>query len=301
MEINRAIDTGGVCLDVFQRFGLKPTCVTVMLSDCLFWPSTDSTNLPTLGTLTCGILPIKMAFPIIAAGVHGPTVEIPDNIILESFFDLLCAHDSSITNDGIVKTRQCSLFTTDLRTQLINLLSRLGCVDVPTRTNIKQLVVEVARHLRTKRCLGQLYTMASGVPIPLVEFWKQLTIEQLFGVYKAMNATPSKVLAIIEEPDDPDDMNMAQAKALSFLKTFVANSNPDDLRVLLRFITGSSVMIDFPIKVVFNNLTGFGRRVIAHTCDCTVEFPSSYETYPEFQLELVKLLSSDFSWTMDAL
>ncbi len=98
-----------------------------------------------------------------------------------------------------------------------------------------------------------------------------------------------EVLAIIEEPED---MNMAQTKAsFSFLTTFVANSNPDDLRLLLRFITGSSVMIDFPIKVVFNNLP---------SCK-TVELPSSYETYPEFQQEMVKLLSSDLSWTIVSL
>ncbi len=210
-----------------------------MVNDCSFLnnPSTDSKNLPLLGTilsygfLTCGVLPIKMAFPIIAAVVHGP--------IIESFFDFLCAYayDSSVINDGIVKAQQCLSFTTVLQTQLINVLSRLGCVDVPTPTNIKQLVIKVARHLLSGKCLGQLYTMASGVPIPHVEFWKKLTIEQ---------PTPRKVLAIIEEPED---MNMAQTKAFSFL-IFFANSNPDDLRLLLRFITGSSVMIDFPIKVI---------------------------------------------------
>ncbi len=122
-------------------------------------------------------------------------------------------------------------------------MCRLGCVDVPTPTTIKQLVIEVARHLLTGKCLGQLYTMASGIPIPHVEFWKQLAIEQLFCVYKAMNATPSKVLAIIEEPDDI----MAQAKAFSFLKTFVANLNPDDLRLLLRFIYQGGIQQSYRI------------------------------------------------------
>lgn len=301
----QAIDTGGVCRDMFSAFWSD-----VYLRHCdgerLFIlannPNTDCKNLPLLGTilshgfLVCGVLPTKIAFPVIATVLLGPAVEVPDNIVLESFFDFLSSYESSIIRDAISKAQQS--FTCGLQEQLINVLSRLGCVEVPTPANIKQLVTSVAKHLLIGKCLGQLYTMSSGVPIAHIEFWKEITAVKLFDLYKALNATPEKVLAIIEEPED---MNMAQTKAFSFLTTFLANASPDTLRLLLRFITGSSVMIDFPIKVLFNTITGLGRRVIAHTCDCTIELPSSYETYPEFQQELLMLLSSDFAWTMDAL
>ena len=33
------------------------------------------------------------------------------------------------------------------------------------------------------------------------------------------------------------------------------------------------------IYVCFNDLSGFGRRPTAHTCDSTLELPTSYSNY----------------------
>ncbi len=66
----RAIDTGGVCRDMFSTFWTEAYlrhCDGERLFILANNPSTDSKNLPLLGTilsygfLTCGVLPIKMA------------------------------------------------------------------------------------------------------------------------------------------------------------------------------------------------------------------------------------------------
>lgn len=76
----------------------------------------------------------------------------------------------------------------------------------------------------------------------------------------------------------------------------------EDLRRLMRFITGSSVCSERSITVQFNGLTGLGRRPIGHTCDSTLELPIAYSNYDDFYEEFCCILAqteNEFSWRMD--
>ena len=121
----------------------------------------------------------------------------------------------------------------------------------------------------------------------------------MFDLYKALNATTSAVLRVVEEPFD---MNYAEERVFGYLLSVIGSLKQNELRLFLRFVTGSSVLIAKVIKVTFNNLSGLARRPTSHTCDCQIELPVSYETYPEFEMEFNKVLASDFScvWAMDA-
>ena len=65
-------------------------------------PNTDMATFPILGTvpshgfMVCGYLPVRIAFPVLAAALCGPAIYIPDMIIVESFIDYLTTHESSI-------------------------------------------------------------------------------------------------------------------------------------------------------------------------------------------------------------
>ena len=54
-------------------------------------PDTDMATFPILGTvlshgfMVCGYLPVRIAFPVLAAALCGPAVNIPDMIVIESF------------------------------------------------------------------------------------------------------------------------------------------------------------------------------------------------------------------------
>ena len=113
-----------------------------------------------------------------------------------------------------------------------------------------------------------------------------------------MNASPTSVLKVIEEPDL---MNCAEERVYRYLVTFIGNSKPNQLSLFLRFVTGSSVLIAKPIHITFNNLTGLSRRPISHTCDCTLELPISYATYPEFEMDFFQVLYHEMTWIMDAM
>ena len=68
-----------------------------------------------------------------------------------------------------------------------------------------------------------------------------------------LNATTSAVLGLIE---DPGDMNSAEDRVLGFLLSLVGDMKQNDLRLFLRFITDSSVLLAKKINTCFNNLSG---------------------------------------------
>ena len=268
-----AVDTGGVSRDLFSAFweiayvkhfdGERLLVPTVN-------PSTDLASLPLLGTILChgfmasGYLPVRMAFPIMAAVLKGPNTTVSDGIYLESLVDYISTHDSSTLREALQEKK----FTSTLACNTLAILSRLGCTQIPTPSNIKDLIVDSAKHQFKIRPLGTLFSMNSGVPSVYSPFWENLSVENFFQLYKALNATPLKVLAMIT---DPECSNVAESRVFNYLKTYVGNMNQEELRRFLRYVTGSSVMMNSDITVMFNSLTGLARRPIAHTCDCTLE------------------------------
>ena len=98
-------------------------------------------------------------------------------------------------------------------------------------------------------------------------------------MYKALNVTPAKVLEMLVEPEE---MNSARDRVFEYLTQYIGNLNTDELRLFMRFITGSSVCLGKEILVTFNSMSGLGRHPLAHACSCTIELPTTYATYPEF-------------------
>lgn len=306
-EKERAVDTGGVCRDMFSAFWeqsyLKNFDGERLLVPAVN-PNVDMSLFRLLGTvlshgfMVCGFLPVRIAFPIIAAVLYGPEVKIPNSVIIESFKDYLATYESKLISQALADTSEDREFQPSLQNQLISTMSRFGCVEIPTKMNMQHVIISTARHQFLGKPLGILYTIHSGVPKPYLRFWEQFTIEEFFQLYKALNATPDTVLRLIQEADD---MNSAQSRVFSYLTTFISNSKQDVLRLFLRFVTGSSVLMDKGIKVTFNQLTGLARRPISHTCECSLELSVSYTTFPEFEQEFSRVLSSEASWAMDAI
>ena len=87
---------------------------------------------------------------------------------------------------------------------------------------------------------------------------------------------------------------------LGYLRTFIGNLNHQDLRNFLRFVTGSSVVIDKKISVTLYSLSGLARRPISYTFCCTLELSVTYLTYPDFAEEFLTVLRSKVAWPMEA-
>ena len=102
----------------------------------------------------------------------------------------------------------------------------------------------------------------------------------------------------------PMALTKQEERVFSYLKTMVGNMKSKELRLLMRFITGSSVCTTPCIEVSFNSLSGLARRPIAHTCSCMLEIPTTYVNYDDFTKDFQAILSEtdqNFAWRMDAL
>lgn len=252
----------------------------------------------THGFMCCGFLPIRITFPVIAAILLGPDVHIQESILLEAFVDFLCSHESAMLREAFISTQKTSSLTADMQSSLIDILSRFGCTEMPTANNLKQLILNVAKHTFLGKPLGLLYKLKSGVPLPYNTFWAKYSVETLYGLYKTLNVTAASVLSVIVEPDN---MNTAKKRIFNYILSFICNMKNDELRTLIRFITGSSVLVAKEINVSFNHLTGLARRPISHTCGSNLELSLAYDTFPEFEQEFKTILASEYSWIMDDL
>ncbi len=82
--------------------------------------------------MTNTFLPIRVAFPVIASVLYGPSSRIiPDHINVESFIDYIGLHESSILTKAITVSEAGKDFSQDLKGNLIALLSRFDCMVVP--------------------------------------------------------------------------------------------------------------------------------------------------------------------------
>ena len=139
----------------------------------------------------------------------------------------------------------------------------------------------------------------SGIPKEHQQFWASMTPTHLYALFRCTSVTPSKVLALLEEPLF---VNRAEAVVYGYLRRFIGNMSLEQVRVFLRFVSGSSVCTTQKLEMQFNGLSGLARRPIAHTCTCSLELPATYTSYPEFEQEFQRILSDDiFTWIMDAL
>lgn len=294
----KAIDTGGVSRDMFSAFweiayikAFDGGNVLVPASH----PSVDMGRLVILGTIlshgymSSGFLPIRLAFPVMCSILLSPLCHVPDQMIMDSFIEFISTYEGAILRNALGQEK----YDSDLTDRLIDIFSRFGCRDLPTPQNIVHLIRSIAKHEFLVKPLGALYALHSGIPEVHKGFWSQFTVESLYDIYLGLNATPSAVLAKIEEPEQT---NLARSRVFGFLTHLIGNMKPVELRRFLRFVTGSSVLLSTPIK---NNLSGAIRRPIAHTCSFTLELSTTYATLLKFEEEIVNVLSQDESWAMD--
>ena len=206
-----AIDAGGVARDIFSGFW----CVAAMrildggsLLIPAVHPHVDKGIFPTLGTilshgyLSSGFLPVSIAFPPLALALLGPLTPIPNSILNESFGDYLSSYERDILNDAFKVASRARVFPYETSRNLVNMLSRLGCRELPTPQNLSRLIAEVAEHEFAVKPSSALYAMHSGIPNEHRSFWEQQTAEKLYHLYKALSASPSKVIEMIQEPEE---------------------------------------------------------------------------------------------------
>ena len=250
------------------------------------------------GYLACGILPVCIALPPLISMVLGPTVTIPASIITESFADYISDIERNTLKAALDSKAP---FTSALRADLLNILSRFGCRQMPTPSNLHNLVEQVALYEFCAKPATALALIHSGIPLTHKPFWEQKSALDVHTLFYDMTVTPSKVLSMLEFEDATNELEL---RVCSYLTTMIGNMQVGELTLFLRFVTGVSVCIVPKIKVEFSALSGFGRRPLAHTCDSILELPTAYTNYEDFYGDfkaIFDMTKENFSWRMDAL
>ncbi len=178
----RAID-GGVTRDMFSAF--FEIAYTKLFDGAsqltpLDYPNLDAPPLSILGTiishayLVTGILPVKVAFPTLAAMILPNAGCLPEEILIESFIDSLSLLDASVLRDAMrAVTAGAKSFPTSTRS-LIAVLSRYGVREFPNPSSFVKLIAGVAKYQFLRKPASANAEVQSGIPhqhLPADKFW----------------------------------------------------------------------------------------------------------------------------------
>ena len=247
------------------------------------------------GYLQCGFLPLRIAFPTLATMLLGTTVHIPSTFLVSTFIDSINSYEQGLLQAGL---NAKSDFSQDLQVKLVAIVSRFGGHELPTSSNLKELILQLATYHFQVKPLPATAAVNAGIPDFERPIWQSKTLADIHSLYMSMVATPAKVMAIIQELDV---MTSGEQRILTYLTQMIGDMKAEELATFLRFVSGSSVCVGRKINVSFNNLTGLARQPITHTCDCLLELPLSYISYFDFKAEqFLLILSLHGPWTLSS-
>ena len=111
------VDAGGLCRDFFSAFweeAYREAFEGCTLLIPALHAHVDMQSLPILGKIishgyiSCGHLPVRIAFPVIASLLLGPSIEVSSRFLLQSFRDYLSPVERSTIKEA-VKVQKDSL------------------------------------------------------------------------------------------------------------------------------------------------------------------------------------------------
>ncbi len=175
-------------------------------------------------------------------------------------------------------------------------LSRFGCRVVLTST-LMDVIEQTSRCDFISKPAAGIALIYSGIPDRHRQClaWKITSRCTEHIIYEQLTLTPKKVASCSVFQIEPECTSKQESRVCEYVLLMIENMQIFDLGRFMRFVTGSSVCNAGQITVTFNGLSGLRRRPIAHTCDCSLELPSSYIK------ELMTILSKpsdEYSWRM---
>ena len=304
----KAVDDGGVHRDMFSAFWEKAytslfegsTLLTPMIH-----PQTDMTVLPIIGRvlshgyLVAGDFPLRVALPTLTAFLLGPSVSVSAEVLLDTFMDYVSALER-ITFKRALSYANKDSFPSSLHEELMATLSRFGCRLLPTPSTLLSVIEQVARYEFLTKPAAGIAMINSGVPLTHKQFWSTKSPSDITQIYQKLAVSSEKVLSLFTFPVL---CSQQESRICDYLRLMIGNMQQEDLRLFMRFVTGSCVCSTREIEITFNGVKGFARRPIAHTCGCNLELSTDFVNFDDFQGDFRAIFAKtneEFSWRMDA-
>ena len=211
--------------------------------------------------------------------------EYSEQILIKSFLRFISRKDSSILTDALMKNK----FDHGL---VIEALSKFAIRANPTKNNIRNLVVRAAKsELITKPCA------AFNTFKELRNFFKVFTGNHLKSIYDLSKPTTLKVLNYINFPVAIDSY---EEKAFEHLRRYIDECDNQTLEAILRFCSGSSIIIPgINIHVNSENMGEMESRPISKTCVKMLAIPRNIPSFHAFKSKFDFYLNHAELWCLE--
>ena len=306
-----AIDAGGVQRDMLSGFweeAYKKLFEGSSILTPMIHPQIDLTVFPILGRilshgyLAAGFLPVRIALPTLLAILLGPPVEIGNDVLTDALLDFITFDERKLIKEALT-LKNVTSFSPKMTQDLLGILTNFGCCLPPEPGTLATMIEQVAKYEFVTKPAAGIGLINAGIPKKHQDFWSRLSAKGIKKLYDNLTISSQRVLSLLSFPNF---CTAQEERVGGYLRTLVGRVSPEELRRLMRFITGSSVCSEKSIRVAFNGLTGLARRPIAHTCDSTLELPIAYNNYSDFYDDIRCILAetcteNEFSWRMDSL
>lgn len=131
--------------DVYLKYFDRSSLLSPMVH-----ANVDMESLPQLGKvlshgfLACGYFPVRVAFPVLASILMGPTIEIQPKILIQTFAESLCSYEASVVKQALAESGE--VFSDELQANMITILSRYGSRMCPSPANLKSQLSNIAKY-----------------------------------------------------------------------------------------------------------------------------------------------------------
>lgn len=239
-------------------------------------------------TAILGYIPVPLCKSVVMVTILD-TTNIDESTLIEDFLLFLDQDDARIVRRALT---DFSSLSEEERDTLQDLFTRFDMGCLIQESTFREHFLKMARSELCLKPRSLCELIREGIPeIHYDRFWSQLTIDHLQILNDRLKPTAEKIIACLR-PDE-SELNSQTRKVYGYFVDLISNLSQNDLEMLLQFITGQTCVPRRNITVNFSNLSGIERRPIAHTCSFSIELPSTYESYEEFEAEFEMFLKSD--------
>ena len=295
----RGIDTGGVYRDAigcfWQEFYDSSTLgedqrVPTLRHDFQTREWAAVARILAKGFLDLGYFPYMMSQAFIMSILFGEN-SVSEDILLHNFTKYVAKDEEQVISEAL----KGNLGEDGDMSELLDLLDRFDCRKLPTKSNIKQIILELAHKELIQRPQYVADTWREVIQVYMAG--KEIsTIVGLCDVYKRIEPTNKKVLNLLKVVPQTN----SERTSADYLKRYIRGLDQSQLKSFLRYVTGSDVICVSSIGIQFTTLEGLARRPIAHTCGAVLELPSTYSNFPELRQEFTNILAKT-KWQNDIL
>ncbi|KAL7385064.1 hypothetical protein ABVT39_014563 [Epinephelus coioides] len=256
------VDASGITRDAFSAFW------TAFFESC-----SD-------GLSEVDYFPIQMSFSFAVALVFGEGDVTPD-MLMESFLRYLTEVER--------ETIQAALHNSEINQEdLLDIFCRMGSHTVPSKDNLKEVLLQIAHKQLIQEPNYALEVMAKSAQKSLKAALP--TVADLQGLYSEKTPTANKVLSLLSA----EPTSAAQNKTMQHLRLFIRSLDSERLSKFLRFVTGADVLCVNKISIQFSDDIGLQRRPVAYTCGPLLQLPCTYSNYTEFRREILSVIDSQW-------